>query len=206
MSLPIAPLTGQAAIDKARSRVGGTMPASGYCLQFTRECFAVPAVYASARDAGLAVNVGHRDREPAPGSPVWFLTSSVYDHVCFYVGPNEVISTFNEQIRSFNGISSIEANFSGTYVGWGEDLNEYQTLVGGETPPEPIPEENDMPWFIRRSDGAIVIVSPTGVRTVTSVQWDVYNNLGLAVFPPGMGSMDPGPFNEIVNSLGGIVG
>jgi len=130
----------------------------------------------------------------------------VYDHVCFYVGPNEVISTFNEQIRSFNGISSIEANFSGTYVGWGEDLNEYQTLVGGETPPEPIPEENDMPWFIRRSDGAIVIVSPTGVRTVTSVQWDVYNNLGLAVFPPGMGSMDPGPFNEIVNSLGGIVG
>jgi hypothetical protein len=208
MTLPTAQLTGQAAIDKARSRVGGQMAAAGYCLQFTRECYNVPAVYASALDAARACDAAHPgDRNPAPGSPVWFWTGSVYDHVCFYVGPDEVISTFNEDIRSFNGIASIEANFGGTYAGWGEHLNEHIVVVGsGPTPPEPTPEENEMPWFIRRNDGAIVIVGPTGVRGVTSAQWDVYNNLGMAVFPPGMGAMDPGPFDAVIASLGGIVG
>jgi len=185
------------------------MPAAGYCLQFVRECYAVPAVYASALDAAQACNTPHPgDRNPPPGTPVWFWTSSVYDHVAFFVGPHEVISTFNEDIRSFDGIGGIEANFDGTYAGYGWDLNEHQVYIptGPPEPPTPLPQEDDMPWFIRRVDGAIVIVGPTGVRTVTAVQWDVYNNLGLAVFPPGMGAMDPGPFNEVVNSLGGIVG
>jgi hypothetical protein len=183
------------------------MAAAGYCLQFVRECFAVPAVYASALDAGQAVHVGHRDdRNPAPGTPVWFRTPSVYDHVAFYVGPSEVISTFNADIRSFPGIASIEASFDGTFVGWGEDLNEHQVLVAATPPPEPPEEEDDMPWFIRRNDGFIVIVGPTGVRGVTFEQWQTYTNLGYATFKPGFDGMDPGPFDVIIASLGGIVG
>jgi len=210
MTLPTAPLTGDAAIREARSRVGGQMAAAGYCLQFVRECYRVPAVYASALDAARACTTGFPgNRDPDPGTPVWFWTSSVYDHVAFYVGPHEVISTFNEDIRSFDGIDGIEANFGGTYAGYGWDLNEHQVYVPTTTPPTPPQEDDDMPgtpWFIRRNDGAIVIVSPTGVRTVTAVQWDVYTNLGIATFPAGMGAMDPGPFDEVVASLGGLVG
>jgi hypothetical protein len=207
VSLPVAPRTGDAAIAAARARVGGQMAAAGYCLQLVRECYGVPAVYASAIDAAQACRTPHvGDRNPPPGTPVWFWTSSVYDHVAFYIGPHEVVSTFNEDIRTFDGIAGIEASFAGRYAGFGFDLNEHQVYVPTTTAPDPPPEEDDMPWFIRRNDGAIVIVSPTGVRPVTSTQWDVYANLGLAVFPPGMGAMDPGPFNEVVNSLGGIVG
>lgn len=211
MSLPVAPYTGQAAIDVARSRVGGTMPASGYCLQFTRECYGVPAVYGSAIDAARACNAPHPyDWNPEPGTPIYFWTSSQYDHVCVYIGPNEVISTFNEEIRSFNGISSIEANFGGTYAGWGEDLNEYQVYVPSTTPPTPEPppeqEDDDMPWFIRRTDGLICVVGPTGVRSLTAMQWEIYGNLGWQTkMPPEMSNLDVGPFNELVASLGGIV-
>src|SRR4051812_38971828 len=207
MTLPIAPRTGAAAIDAARGRVGGTMPAAGYCLQFVRECYGIPAVYASALDAARACNTPHAgDRNPDPGTPVWFWTSSVYDHVAFYVGPHEVISTFNEQIRTFDGIGGIEANFAGTYAGFGWDLNEHTVFVPDGPPAPPEQEDDEKPWFIRRNDGAIVIVGPTGVRGITAAQWDVYNNLGMAVFPPGMGAMDPGPFDAVIASLGGIVG
>lgn len=75
-----------------------------------------------------------------------------------------------------------------------------------EPEPEPDPWEDTMPWFIRRRDGAIVIVSGGVVRPVTAVQWDVFTNLGMARFPPGMDNMDPGPFDEVVRALGGIVG
>jgi hypothetical protein len=117
--------TGQAAIDYARSRIGpNAMPASGYCLQFVRQCFDVGSYYGSAIDAWNGAKVRHPgDRNPPPAVPLYFLTPSQYDHVTFNVSPTEVISTFNADVRAFNGISSIEANFDGTYLGWAEDIN-----------------------------------------------------------------------------------
>lgn len=130
--------TGDDAIAYARSRVGGTMPASGYCLQFVRECFAVPAYYASAIDAWNAAPDKHPgDRFPPPAVPLYFATPSVYDHVTFCVSVDEVISTFNADIRSFGGIGSIEANFDGTYLGWAESINTVTIYTGGNPPPNP---------------------------------------------------------------------
>lgn len=156
--------TGQAAIDYARSRVGGEMPAAGYCLQFVRQCFDIASYYGSAIDAWNGCRAPHPgDRNPPPAVPVWFRTPSVYDHVAFFVGPNEVISTFNEDIRSFNGLADIERQFSGTYLGWGEDLNTV-TVWTPDVTPEPPPEEDDMPTSIlyRHPNGSVALASEDG--------------------------------------------
>jgi hypothetical protein len=137
--------TGDEAIAYARSRVGGTMPASGYCLQFVRQCFDVGSYYASAIDAWNGAPDQHPgDRNPPPAVPLFFATPSVYDHVTFCASTSEVISTFNADIRSFSGIASIEANFNGTYLGWTESINGVTVYTGGGTRPMPgPPEEND---------------------------------------------------------------
>lgn len=72
-----------------------------------------------------------------------------------------------------------------------------------ETPPIDPLEDTVKPFFIRRNDGAIVIVGPEGVRALTFEQWQVWQNLGYTT-APGMGAMDPGPFDAVIASLGGI--
>lgn len=124
--------TGQAAIDYARSRVGKTMPQSGLCLQFVRQCFDVPSYYYSAIDAWNASPTKHPgDRNPPPAVPLYFLTPSVYEHVVFCVSTTEIISTFNADIRRFSGIADIERQFSGSYLGWTEDINRVTVYTGG---------------------------------------------------------------------------
>jgi hypothetical protein len=207
VNLPTAPRIGDAAIQAARSRSGGSMPASGYCLQFVRECYGVPAVYGSAVDAARACDAPHPgDRNPPPGTPVWFWSSSVYDHVAFYVGPHEVISTFNADIRTFDGIGGIEANFgAGTaYAGWGEHLNEHIVWAPG-TGPAPEEEDDDMrPMLIRQDNGTVALVGPKGVRAITPAELETWWNLGYR-YSPGMEAMQAGPFAAVVSSLGGWV-
>lgn len=116
--------TGQAAIDAANAHVGVDMAAAGYCLQFTRECFDVAALYGSAIDAWNGARVRHPgDRNPPPAVPVYFSTPSVYDHVAIRTEGSNVVSTFNEEVRRFSSIADIERQFSGTYLGWAEDIN-----------------------------------------------------------------------------------
>ena len=134
--------TGQDAIDYARGRVGTQMPASGYCLQFVRQCFDVGSYYGSAIDAWNGAEFKHPgDRNPPPAVPLYFYTPSQYDHVTFCVSPGEVISTFNEDIRSFSGISSIEANFDGQYIGWAEDINGVRIYEEVGEAPDMTPDE-----------------------------------------------------------------
>lgn len=144
--------TGDEAISYARSRVGGTMAASGYCLQFVRQCFDVGSYYASAIDAWNGAPDKHPgDRDPPPAVPLFFATPSAYDHVTFCAaqGGAEIISTFNADIRSFGSISSIEANFTGTYLGWTESINGVVIWNGGgSVGPIPVPpEEHDEEGF-----------------------------------------------------------
>jgi hypothetical protein len=64
--------TGQAAADYARSRVGGSMAAAGYCLQMTRENYPVDPYYYSAVDAGQgAVTTRTRPAPPTGTAPRW---------------------------------------------------------------------------------------------------------------------------------------
>jgi hypothetical protein len=115
--------TGQAAIDFAEERVGEQMPAAGYCLQFTRENFAVPALYGSAIDAWNATRYPHPDdRTPPWAVPVYFWSDNPYRHVAFHCKDGRVISTWNADIRAYSSISAMEQHF-GPYLGWSEDLN-----------------------------------------------------------------------------------
>jgi hypothetical protein len=111
------------------------MPESGLCLQFTRQCFEVPSLYASAIDAWNATDDPHPDdRNPPPAVPVWFWSSSIYRHVAFYVGPG-VVTTFNEDIRLFGSIAEMEGVY-GPYMGWAYDhLNQHDVT----------PEDDEMP-------------------------------------------------------------
>jgi hypothetical protein len=119
--------TGQDAIDYARGRVGpNAMPASGYCLQFVRECFGVGSYYASAIDAWNGSQTQHPgDRNPPPAVPMYFTSPSQYDHVVFWAGGDEIETTFNADVRQYvgNAISRIESDFDGHYLGWCEDIN-----------------------------------------------------------------------------------
>lgn len=121
--------TGQPAIDYARGRVGGTMPDSGLCLQFTRQCFEVPSYYYSAIDAwNAAVRPHPGDRNPPPGVPVYFRSASVYDHVAFYISAGEIVTTWNDDIRSYS-FARMEADY-GPYLGWAEDINRVTVWLG----------------------------------------------------------------------------
>lgn len=135
--------TGQAAADYARARVGDTMPDEGLCLQFTRQNFAVASYYYSAADAWNAARYRHvGDRRPPVGTPVFFNSSSIYNHVCITVEPDggEVVSTWNDDIRLYPSLDATEDAF-GPYQGWTEDLNTVRVYV---PPPPPEPEPPDI--------------------------------------------------------------
>lgn len=132
--------TGQAAIDYARGRVGGTMHASGYCLQFTRENFAIPSLYASAIDAWNAADDPHPDDwNPPPAVPVWFWSTSIYRHVAFHVGGGQVVTTHGADIRLYPSLASMQGDF-GPYMGWA-----YDHLNARDVTPSNPPGDDDMP-------------------------------------------------------------
>jgi hypothetical protein len=154
--------TGQAAIDYARGRVGGTMwQGSGYCLAFVRECFAVPSYYASAIDAWQAAAYRHPgDANPPAGVPIFFTSSSVYDHVAFYVSKSEVITTWNADIRALP-YSQMLSSY-GPLLGWSEDLNRVRVWTP-PTPipePEPEPEDDTVARLLLHPDGTLAMVGP----------------------------------------------
>jgi hypothetical protein len=177
--------TGQDAINYARAQVGpNSMGEPGMCLKFTRQCFAVPSLYASAVDAGYAVNAKHPDDwHPPPAVPVWFRSPSVYDHVCFFVSENEVISTWNADVRVYSSLRDVELKFGDSngpaeYVGWGEDVNEVTVWTPQAPPepePEPVPEVIDVTTIIRFVDtGAITYLSDSGVVTAAATPEEVH--------------------------------
>jgi len=122
--MPEAERTGQEAIDYTLNRVGTQMPESGLCLQFTRQDFAIPSLYASAIDAWNAAHDQHpNDRNPPPAVPVWFWSSSIYRHVAFHLGDG-VVTTFNADIRRMGSLEEMEQTF-GPFMGWASDLNDH---------------------------------------------------------------------------------
>ena len=134
--------TGQAAIDYANGCIGENVMPAGYCLQFTRECFAVPALYGSAIDAWNATSWPHPgDRNPPPAVPVWFATPSVYDHVCIRTEDAYVVSTVNDDVRRFTDISDIERVFDAEFLGWSEDINSVRVYQHQQEEEDMTPEQ-----------------------------------------------------------------
>lgn len=85
--------------------------------------------------------------------------------------------------------------------------DEHLADVATPAPPAPAaphPQEDDTmkPLFVRRKDGAIAIVSGNGARILTAVAWQVWTNLGYSL-TPGLDNLDPGPFDVVIDGLGG---
>jgi hypothetical protein len=134
--------TGQDAINYAGGRLGGSMPDSGLCLQFTRQCYEVPSLYYSAIDAWNGAAEQHPDdRNPPPSAPVWFWSSSPYRHIAFHLGDNRYATTFNDEVREY-GLNDMEVIY-GPLMGWAPDLNAY-SVRPPNVPPAPPDEEDDI--------------------------------------------------------------
>jgi hypothetical protein len=147
---------GDEAINYARGRVGGTMPQAGYCLAFTRECFAVGSYYASAIDAAHGAEYPHPgDRNIPPATPVYFSSSSVYDHVAFYISDNEVITTWNADVKSMSMNQML--NSYGPYRGWAEDINTVYIMPTVAPPPQ---ESDEVARLLRHPNGTVAMVGP----------------------------------------------
>jgi len=170
--LPTAARTGQAAIDYANSRVGGYMPAAGYCLAFTRENYAAPAVYASAADQWNGAVQVPGDRNPPPGVPVYFRTPSIYDHVAFHCGDGRIVSTFNDEIRAYTSIGHVENVFDGTYQGWSHDICE--RLVHVPTAPPVVEMEDPEMFVISQNLHGLALVGSNYYHPFNGEEWYTY--------------------------------
>lgn len=120
--------TGTAAIGWAKAQV--TRPIKnfkGLCLQFTRMCYGVGAYYPSAKAAWDGAKYKHRTSNansiPA-GVPVYWATSSRYDHVAISAGNGYCYST---DIKRSGRVDRVSINSItrawGPLLGWTEDLN-----------------------------------------------------------------------------------
>lgn len=201
MAMPTAPLTGQPSIDYARGTIGGHMPDSGLCLQYTRQNYEVPSKYASAIDAWNAATEQHPgDANPPPSAPVWFHSSSVYRHIAYHLGDGQYATTFNADIRQMSFQSML--NTFGPLIGWAPDLNGYSLRPATLPTPPPDDQEDDMlrPMFLRRKDGAMVVIAGNGAKALSFDHWQVWQNLGYTVTHD---EMDPGPFDALIEDMGG---
>lgn len=136
--------TGPDAEAYARSRVGTKMPDAGLCLQFTRQNYAVGAVYGSALDAWTYAKSKHAGARPPAGSvvPVYWATPSPYDHVAILMGNGQVVTTNDDRIELWSSIDSISSGFRGTYLGWAEDINTVRVYPHGSSSSSTSPDDD----------------------------------------------------------------
>lgn len=145
------------AIQRANS--GEEMHASGYCLQFVRECYPMASYYYSAIDAWNGAQYKHPGGSTSavpPGYPAFFTSSSVYDHVAISIGGGDFVSVWNEEIRICS--SSTMASGFGPFLGYSEDLNRVFIPSGG-TPPPATQGDDEMLMIQRnKSTGAVSLI------------------------------------------------
>lgn len=168
--------TGADAVAYANGRIGENVVPPGYCLVFTRECFDVPAYYASAIDAWNAARWRHPgDRHPPPAVPLFFTSASIYDHVCFGSDPSrDTVTTFNDDVRPMD-IASMEQSF-GPYLGWTEDVNTVRVWAPTPDPlPVEVPEDDRMELVRITDDGRIMALGTYQWAQVPTM--DDYNAL-----------------------------
>lgn len=110
----------------------------GYCLQYVRQAFGLPARYAAATEAWNNSQSQHRDRNfPAGVSvPVWYgLDREPLGHVVLLAPDGSVYSTSDNTTTPHHhpSLADLEDYYAGwgwplTYRGWTEDVAGYAVV------------------------------------------------------------------------------
>jgi len=113
----------------------------GWCLQYVRQAFGLPAAYPTATAAWEASASKHRDRNFPAGAwlPVWFsLANEPAGHVALMAPDGSVFSTSDlgsvpHQHLDLSDLMNYYARYDMTltYLGWTEDVAGYPVLADG---------------------------------------------------------------------------
>jgi hypothetical protein len=113
----------------------------GWCLQYVRQAFNLPAAYPTATAAWEASSSKHRDRKFPAGVwvPVWFsLANEPAGHVALMAPDGSVYSTSDlgtvpHQHLDLSDLMNYYARYGMTltYLGWTEDVAGYPVLTDG---------------------------------------------------------------------------
>jgi len=133
--------------------------APGWCLQYVRQAFGLPARHPTATSAWEASTSKHRDRKFPAGVwyPIWFsLSNEPAGHVALVAPDGSVFSTSDlsnkpHQHLDISDLMNYYARYGMTltYLGWTEDVAGYPVIspngiaAMGTTTPAPV-EEIDM--------------------------------------------------------------
>jgi hypothetical protein len=132
----------------------------GYCLQYVRQTFGLPARYNSATEAWDASTSQHTGRDFPPGVwvPVWYgLDREPLGHVALLAPDGSAYSTSDNSSTPHHhpDLADLEAYYAGwgwplTYRGWTEDVAGYPVIASGGiaamgtiTQEELVPNAND---------------------------------------------------------------
>ena len=116
------------AVDWAKRQISNpSQNWNSLCLKFTRSCYGVAAKYPDAKTAWANVKWRHSttDAYSIPsGVPVYWATSSKYDHIAISIGDGKCISTDIKR-RGKPDIVAIDLVTKkwGPLLGWSEDVN-----------------------------------------------------------------------------------
>jgi hypothetical protein len=138
----------------------------GYCLEYVRKTFGLPARYGTATEAWEASGTQHRDRDYPPGVwvPVWYgLDREPAGHVVLLAPDGSVFSTSDNGTTPHHhpDLADLEAYYEGwgwslSYRGWTEDVCGFPviTTAGGILPAGTITEENEDDFMAGLIDAA----------------------------------------------------
>lgn len=120
--------TGAAAIAWGKNEIKNpSRNWNALCLMFVRRCFNVAAKYPDARTAWANAKKKHKTSDPSSipsGVPVFFDTTSKWDHIVLSIGGGKCISTdaLRKGKPDIVSIASLAKSW-GPLLGWSEDVN-----------------------------------------------------------------------------------
>lgn len=151
----------------------------GYCLQYVRQAFGLPARYATATAAWEGSNSQHRDRNYPAGVwiPVWYgLDREPAGHVVLLAPDGSVYSTSDNTTTPHHhpSLADLEDYYAGwgwplTYRGWTEDVAGFPVVSGaGSINVDSIntPQEDYMP--LTQDDANLFVQTLLGAKWNTA--------------------------------------
>lgn len=152
--------------------------ASGQCLKYVRQTFAIASLWTWAWTAWLKAKYKHRDRNlPNVPCAVWFSYRVVQGHVVTYVPKQGFYSVTKYGVRRFKTIEEVE-NFIGCkFVGWTEDINGVRVCQ-----PKPAPKPVKLYYIVKKGDTLSKIARANKTTVAKLVSLNKIKNPDL-IFP-----------------------